>query len=88
MSSPRFAAAGKPLSQSLRSTPTLIPKIPLFSQGESATATSTVADSAGLYFSPALDARETTTDLASAQFGQILQGGNPRDIQFRLRLVF
>ncbi len=37
---------------------------------------------------PALDARGNTTDVASAQFGQIVAGGNPRNIQFGLRLVF
>lgn len=37
---------------------------------------------------PALDARGATTDVASAQFGQIVAGGNPRNIQFGLRLVF
>ena len=37
---------------------------------------------------PALDARGATTDVASAQFGQIVSGGNPRNIQFGLRLVF
>jgi len=37
---------------------------------------------------PALDARGATTDVASPQFGQIVAGGNPRNIQFGLRLVF
>jgi len=37
---------------------------------------------------PALDARGATTDVASAQFGQIVLGGNPRNIQFGLRFVF
>lgn len=37
---------------------------------------------------PALDARGATVDVASAQFGQIVQGGNPRNIQFGLRFVF
>ncbi|MCA2969740.1 MAG: TonB-dependent receptor [Acidobacteriaceae bacterium] len=37
---------------------------------------------------PALDARGATTDVASPLFGQIVQGGNPRNIQFGLRFVF
>jgi hypothetical protein len=37
---------------------------------------------------PALDARGATTDVASPLFGQIVSGGNPRNIQFGLRLVF
>ncbi|MBZ2180770.1 MAG: TonB-dependent receptor domain-containing protein [Acidobacteriota bacterium] len=37
---------------------------------------------------PALDARGATTDVANPLFGQIVQGGNPRNIQFGLRFVF
>jgi hypothetical protein len=37
---------------------------------------------------PALDARGNTTEVSSAQFGQIVNGGNPRNIQFALRFVF
>ena len=37
---------------------------------------------------PALDARGPTTDVASAQFGQIVLGGNPRNVQLGLRFVF
>ncbi len=37
---------------------------------------------------PALDARGNTNEVSSAQFGQIVNGGNPRNVQFGLRLVF
>ncbi|MCX6585491.1 MAG: carboxypeptidase regulatory-like domain-containing protein [Acidobacteria bacterium] len=37
---------------------------------------------------PALDARGGTMDVANPLFGQIVQGGNPRNIQFGLRFVF
>ncbi|MCX6593370.1 MAG: carboxypeptidase regulatory-like domain-containing protein [Acidobacteria bacterium] len=37
---------------------------------------------------PALDARGSTVDVASPQFGQIVTGGNPRNIQFGLRFVY
>jgi hypothetical protein len=37
---------------------------------------------------PALDARGATVDVASPLFGQIVTGGNPRNIQFGLRFVY
>jgi outer membrane receptor protein involved in Fe transport len=37
---------------------------------------------------PALDARGGTMDVANPLFGQIVLGGNPRNIQFGLRFVF
>jgi outer membrane receptor protein involved in Fe transport len=37
---------------------------------------------------PALDARGATMDVANPLFGQIVQGGNPRNIQFGLRFVY
>lgn len=37
---------------------------------------------------PALDARGATMDVANPLFGQIVTGGNPRNVQFALRLVF
>jgi hypothetical protein len=37
---------------------------------------------------PALDARGATTDVSSPLFGQIVSGGNPRNIQMAVRIVF
>jgi outer membrane receptor protein involved in Fe transport len=38
--------------------------------------------------SPALDARGATMDVSNALFGQIVNGGNPRNIQFGVRFLF
>jgi hypothetical protein len=35
-----------------------------------------------------LDARGATTDVSSPLFGQIVSGGNPRNIQMAVRIVF
>jgi len=37
---------------------------------------------------PALEARGNTTEQTNAQFGQIVLGGNARNIQFGLKLLF
>ncbi|MEZ5355420.1 MAG: hypothetical protein R2762_22515 [Bryobacteraceae bacterium] len=37
---------------------------------------------------PALDARGSSFDVSNALFGQILTGGNPRNVQFGLRFVY
>ncbi len=41
-----------------------------------------------LFNNPALDARGTSFDVSNALFGQIITGGNPRNIQFGLRFVY
>jgi hypothetical protein len=37
---------------------------------------------------PALDARGATMDVSNALFGQVVSGGNPRNIQFGVRFVY
>jgi hypothetical protein len=46
------------------------------------------AEMFNIFNHPALEARGNTTEQTNAQFGQIVLGGNPRNIQFGLRLVF
>ena len=41
-----------------------------------------------LFNTPFFEARNQTTDVTNPDFGRILQGSNPRNIQFGLRLVF
>ena len=37
---------------------------------------------------PFFEARNQTTDVTNPDFGRILSGSNPRNIQFGMRLVF
>ena len=41
-----------------------------------------------LFNSAFFEARNQTTDVTNPDFGRILQGSNPRNIQFGLRVVF
>jgi hypothetical protein len=41
-----------------------------------------------LFNSPFFEARNQTTDVTNPDFGRILQGANPRNIQFGIRVVF
>jgi hypothetical protein len=41
-----------------------------------------------LFNSPFFEARNQTTDVTNPDFGRILQGANPRNIQFGLRVAF
>lgn len=41
-----------------------------------------------LFNTPAFEMRGPSTDVSSAQFGQVVLAGNPRNIQFGLRIVF
>jgi hypothetical protein len=41
-----------------------------------------------IFNTPALDARGGTFDVSNALFGQIVTGGNPRNVQFGLRFVY
>jgi hypothetical protein len=41
-----------------------------------------------MFNNPAFDARGATFDVSNALFGQIVTGGNPRNIQFGLRFVY
>ena len=41
-----------------------------------------------MFNSPFFEARGSTTDVPSPDFGRITSGGNPRNIQFGLRVLF